>query len=602
MRGFIRDTATRRGVRGTVPAVAVLAVLLGGMFGAAGPVGNVNGTAPAAGEWSGPAALSPSSADTGVERTLAATSQSPTAGEARIVELYPNPVTTGDRGEFVTVAFPSGANLTEYELADGHAAVSLSPRARNRSDTNVTESVVDTDSPPDRTITFSTDSGLTAWLTDRTVAPLSRDLQLANDGDTVRLRYEGAVVDEVGYGRATEADVYNATAGRWEPLGATDRPVVTAQGGTVEAFVLPDEPDRAVEFLESAEERVLLAGYTVSSPAVVEALTATLQRGVEVEVLAEGSPAGGMTGDGAAALSELDRAGAAVRVLDGDRARYRYHHAKYAVVDDRALVTTENWKPAGTGGMASRGWAVITDQEPVVTGLAETFRADAGGMDTVPWREYDPALVEGDPATGGHPQVFEARQLPVERTRLLVAPDNAEPAVRTLVEGAEESIDIKQVSIGDRGFPLLQAAIDAAERGVEVRILLSGAWYVRDENEQLVAWLTDQATAADLPLSARVAEPGDAFEKIHAKGVVVDGDEVLVGSVNWNNNSLRNNREVALLLSGDAVGDYFGGVFEADWRGEGEGDGGQALPLGIALAVLAGAVVAILGTKQIRFD
>ena len=593
----------------TVTAAAVFAALLCGMCGAVAPVDDASGAGSSVEGETGvlreggqPEVRPAVKVAIGVERTLAATSQSPTADQACIVALYPNPVTTGDRGEFVTVAFPPNVNLTEYELADEHTAVSLSPHATNTSDTNVTGPVVDTDSPPDRTITFSTDPGLTAWLTDRTVAPLSRDLQLANDGDTVRLRHEGAVVDEVGYGRATEAEVYNVTTGAWDPLGATDRPVVTAESGTVEAFVLPDEPDRAVDFLESAEERVLLAGYTVSSPAVVEALTAAVERGVDVEVLAEGSPAGGMTGNGAAALSELDRAGATVRVLDGDRARYRYHHAKYAVVDDRALVTTENWKPAGTGGMSSRGWGVITDQKRVVAGLAETFRADASGMGAIPWHEYEPTPVEADPATGGYPQVFEARQLSVERTRLLVAPDNAGPAVRALIEGAEESIDIKQVSIGDRGFPLLQAVLDAAERGVEVRILLSGAWYVREENEQLAAWLTDQAAAADLPLSARVAEPGNAFEKIHAKGLVVDGEEVLVGSVNWNNNSVQNNREVALLLSGDAIADYFGDVFEADWHGDDTASDEWTLPLGVALAILAGAVVAVLGAKRIRFD
>jgi len=518
-----------------------------------------------------------------------------------IVELYPDPTTEGDRGEFVTVSLPPGANLTDYELADEQVTVSLSPAAVNWTEANVTDTTLDTADPPGRRVTLSTDPGLTGWLTDRTVAPLSDSLALANGGETVTLRRNGETVDSVGYDRATEGEVYNTTTGGWESLGATDRAVVTAGPGTVEVFVLPDEPDRAVEFLDSATERVLLAGYTVSSQRVVETLVAALERGVTVEVLADGSPVGGITGEGVAALSELSRAGATVRVLAGERARVRYHHPKYAVVDDRALVTTENWKPSGVGGGSSRGWAVITDQTPVVEGLVETYRADADWVDTVSWREYDPDPVEGTSVPGDYPQVFEARELSVNRTQLLVAPDNAGERIRAVIEDAEESVLVKQVRIGGRGFSLLQAVLDAAERGVEVRILLSSAWYVEEENRQLAAWLTDQAAAADLPLSVRLAEPGGAFEKIHAKGLVVDGKHALVGSLNWNENSVRNNREVALLLSGQAVGGYFTEVFEADWQSGGDSEG-RSVPLGIGLAVLAGAVLALLGAKRIRFD
>ncbi len=522
-----------------------------------------------------------------------------TTARPRIVGLYPNPPTEDDRGEFVTVALPPDANLSAYSLADEQTRVSLSPRL---TDANTTPTTLDSPEPSSDTVTFSTDPGLTAWLTNRTVAPLSSALRLANSGETVRLVHRGRVVDEVSYESAPESERYEARADSWEPLGATDRAVVTAEDGTVGAFVLPDEPDRAVATLADAERRVLLAGYTFTSSRVVDTLAAAIDRGVRVEVLVDGSPVGGMSSDGAAALSRLDRAGATVRVFDGDRARYRYHHPKYAVVDDTALVTTENWKPSGVGGASNRGWAVTTGQEAVVEGLVETYRADAGWVDTVRWGEYDPTVVESDPATGSYPERFEATRLPVDRTHLLVAPDNAARVVRERVRRAEESLAIKQVRIGDRRFGLLQDVLDAAARGVEVRILLSGAWYVAEENEQFAAWLRDQAAAADLPLSVRVADPGGAFERIHAKGLLIDGEQALVGSLNWNDNAFRNNREVALLLEGEAVAGYFGSVFDADWEGESGSTGERDLPLGIALAVLAGVVVSILAAKHIAFE
>lgn len=513
--------------------------------------------------------------------------QTQASDEPAIVEVYPNPPTYGDTGEFVTVEFPPGANVSAYALADDHRKVSLKLEGNRTVVEERTE------------ITFSTARNQTKALTNRTVQPLSDRIRLADRGDRLRLFRDGTLVDTVQYGRATEAEVYNATRDEWHPLGATDRPAIGATGGEIEAFVLPDEPDRAVEFLESASERIYLAGYTLSSQRVVEALTDAHEAGVTVEVLVDGSPVGGMSGHAAAALDELDREGIDVRVIEGDYDRYRFHHAKYAVVDGEALVTSENWKPSGTGGRSSRGWAVITDQQPIVEGLVETFHADTGWVDAISWNEFDDVtLVENSRASGAYPREFKIETLRADRTELLVAPDNAEEQIHSAIRNAETSLDIKQVQISDQQFPLLQAVIEAAERGVEVRILLSGVWYARAENEQFKAWLEDQAEAGELPLEVRIADPGNAFEKIHAKGLIVDGEQTLVGSINWNNNSVQNNREVALLIESREVAAYFGDVFEADWQR----DDKQELPLGLALVALLVAVLAVLGASRVQFE
>lgn len=71
-------------------------------------------------------------------------------------------------------------------------------------------------------------------------------------------------------------------------------------------------------------------------------------------MLVDADPVGGMSARQVARLDALASAGIDVRVLGGPRARYRFNHAKYAVIDDSALVTTENWNPAGVGAAASR--------------------------------------------------------------------------------------------------------------------------------------------------------------------------------------------------------------------------------------------------------
>ncbi|WP_312909294.1 hypothetical protein [Natronosalvus caseinilyticus] len=71
--------------------------------------------------------------------------------------------------------------------------------------------------------------------------------------------------------------------------------------------------------------------------------------------------------------------------------------------------------------------------------------------------------------------------------------------------------------------------------------------------------------------------------------------------LNWNRNSLRNNREVVLALHGESVASYYTTVFEADWEGE------ETTPLPVPLELLGvvgvGVVAAgALGWHRLAFE
>jgi Phosphatidylserine/phosphatidylglycerophosphate/cardiolipin synthases and related enzymes len=505
----------------------------------------------------------------------------PTADTPQIVELYPNSVAEGTAGEFVTVTVPANTTLSEYSLTDETARGELS--TTNRSGRHQ--------------VTFAATPKLTRALTDRTVRPLPDGIRLADDGDRVRLLRAGTLIHSVAYdGPATEGDVYNTQANEWHPLGATDRAVTGTTANRAELFVLPDAADRAQSLLTRADTRILLGGYTLTSTAIVDRLVAAHQRGVCVRVLVEGGPVGGLPASGAAALDRLEQAGIDVRVLAGDRARYRYHHAKYAVVDDQAFVTTENWKPTGVGGRANRGWGVIVRNRAVVNELVGVFNHDTSWVDAIEWSDADPTVVESDQRTDDYPSVFSNKTVAIERVELLVAPDNAADRITELIATVDHRLAVLQPTVSDRGFPFVDAVIDAAERGVTVRVLLSNAWYVEEHNRRLAAWLRDQASARGLDLAVRVADPDGAFDTVHAKGLIAD-NQVIVGSINWSNNSIRHNREVAVVLHGKAAAEYYHSVFTTDWA-----DGtDQIVPAGLLAAAVVAAVIAAGVARRIQF-
>ena len=497
-----------------------------------------------------------------------------------IAATVPNPVADGDAGEFVVLDLPS--TTANWTLGDGERVLSLP-----------------TDRPGTR-VAVSADPNATRRLTDTPVVSVPY-LSLSNSGERLRLRRDGVVVATLTYRDAPEGErlVRTDDGTAWRPVGYQPRDVTRHGPATVTGFVLPDSPGLPVETLRSARHRLFLAGYTFTSERVAGALVAAERRGVDVRVLVDADPVGGRTARGAAALDRLAAAGVDVAVLGGPRARFDYHHPKYAVVDDRALVLTENWKPAGVGGRSSRGWGAVVESSSLATDLAGLFRADSGWADALPWRRYrrGRTFETGEPAGASFPTRVEPTTTTASEVRVLTAPGNAGSALVGIIDGADDRVDVIQPTVGGRSSPLLGATVRAAERGVEVRLLLSGAWYVAEENAALVEWVNSVAERRGLPLTARVAEPGGRFEKIHAKGVVAD-DVVVVGSLNWNANARTENREVAVAVRSEALAAHFREAFAADWRG---GSGGGTTWLVIAGALAALVLAVVVARKTIRF-
>ncbi len=496
-----------------------------------------------------------------------------------IVEVYPNPLAENDLGEYVVVDLNGERNLSTWRFVDDSEQVAEPPPV------SVTG-----------TVAFSRHPARARNRTDHRVIEVRGTLQLANDGEGLTLEINGSPVDTVAYDRAPEGEVWHrARDPPWQPLGATDYEPIGFRGG-VTGFVLPDTPVPSLSLLANASERLYLGGYTFGSESTVAALEEAHERGVDVRLHTDGRPVGGLSAHHATLFDRLTEAGIEPTVLFGDSARWEYHHAKYAVVDDSVLVTTENWKPTGTGGAGNRGWGVLVRDADLADRLAKVFRDERTAADAIPWTT---AREEIEPQSAGttdgtFPTHHAPTSIPAANASLVITPDYAEGQLRSLIANATDSIDILQVSISDLNFPLLAAAIDRARAGVPVRILLADVWYAREDNAALAEQLNALANEEDLPISVAHIDPRGRFEKLHAKGLIVDGETVVVSSINWNNNSLRNNREIGLLIENETVATYFERVFEADWPA------GLGLRAPLGLLVLAALAVGALGLHAWR--
>ena len=387
------------------------------------------------------------------------------------------------------------------------------------------------------------------------------------------------------------------------------RSVTVAAGGSLSVALGPDNLFDAVNTtLAAAQQSIWLESYTFEHPALAETLAAAARRGVEVRVLLEGGPAGGINDQQRYVTQVIEAAGGQVWYMTSDRNeaddRYSNQHAKFIVVDrGRLLVSSENFtldsmpnddKSDGTWGR--RGSALIVDDPALVAHAIAVFEADLDPvhhLDVFRWSvadpKYGPPPAGFTPSTqsGGagyvlvHPQplavqgAYEAQVVQSPETSLLP------PAAGGLLGmvGRASSGDVVLVQqLYERAHwgpsaatpdsapnPRLLAYIDAARRGATVRILLD-SFFDAASNRETVDYLTLLAQNEHLDLEARLGNP--AGLGLHNKMVLVQAAGqgwVHLGSLNGSEASAKLNRELALQVQSNAVHGYLAEAFWSDW-------------------------------------
>lgn len=462
---------------------------------------------------------------------------------------------------------------------------------------------------------------------------------LANTGDEVLLKNGTTVVDAVLYGSSTYTcscwsgsavpsvsegiilvrDRVEAT-GEWEDTDSAadfnelrvyqagqsrfDTPTFTFNG-EVTAYTSPDSSYNTITgLLNSATTSIDLNLYEFHNTYLLTTLKNAISRGVAVRVFLEGQPVGGLTDQSKYVSKEIVNAGGQVRYIISDTAndrfkRYRFDHAKYAVVDgQKVFVQSENWKETGvptTNTYGNRGWGIIVNNVDVANYVKNVFDADwnVGFKDSFP---YTPGTAYGEPIAGFVPDTsnqsgsyaapFTSQTFTgTMKVTPVFAPDSTflkEKAIIGMMRNATRSLYVEQLYIHKHWGPAatgtpqsdpniyLEEVINAARRGVMVKVILDSAFLdptdSRD-NTHTVDYINNIAASEGLNMSAKlINQTSTHLEKVHNKGIIADSNKVLVSSINWSENSPMNNREAGLIVENASVGAYYENIFMWDWN------------------------------------
>jgi cardiolipin synthase A/B len=186
---------------------------------------------------------------------------------------------------------------------------------------------------------------------------------------------------------------------------------------------------------------------------------------------------------------------------------------------------------------------------PVVRGLQGAFAEN--------WLECTGDVLAGDRYLPYIEAIEDGGPMQVMRSSATVGDSNAEALIYLAVAAAKRSIELTSAYFVPRPA-FTEALVEAAERGVHLRILVPGSHI----DKQFVR--TAGRAAYDQLIDAGIEIHEYCPTMLHAKTLTVDGIWSSVGSVNFDNRSFQLHDEVTLCVQSERFAGELHEVFERD--------------------------------------
>lgn len=290
------------------------------------------------------------------------------------------------------------------------------------------------------------------------------------------------------------------------------------------------EPDDGVppvaEFISSARSRLLIKQFTFTEPTLIDATIDRSRAGVEVRVMLNAKRSGGDRANDDT-YDQLRSVGIDVQWASP---KFYVTHEKSIVVDDTAaMIATYNLMTKYF--TLTRDYGIITYDPRHVAQIAEVFDADWEHVD------IDPADTAG----------------------LLWSNSNSRYQMARFIDRAEKTLLVQHPKYVDA--VILDHIAAAAHRGVKVKVLCGGKHGISEWDKL--------DTFASLRTLRRfgVKVHKQKNLRVHAKLIVVDQREALIGSMNIDRSAFDLRRELGVVTDDPNVIARLVTVFDDDWDG-----------------------------------
>ena len=384
-----------------------------------------------------------------------------------------------------------------------------------------------------------------------------------------------------GCGDMPDTDTANDWEMRWSVAGASHFCGVNtfSDDTTVTPLIGPDSGfSDVINLLAGAEESIHLHVYQLHHPNLVMALIEAANRGLDITVVIHEPETwwGDYNVEQSLAMAwELENVGANVlQFSSSSTSPYQYIHSKVAVVDsEHVWIGSGNWKNASlpVDGVGNRDWGVIVDSMDLAAIVLERMAFDENPSelhveDSIYQQPEPNSYITPFSYTAG--EITQAISGPISG-ELLTCPDDCMIGLSDLINSADSEILLSLQYFemdwywGWQENPLLDSLEDAAARGVSIRLAIN-QHYV-DENDE-IREVVNELNDWSGDVEAILMSENETVNKLHNKGVIVDGESVLISSINWGANSILRNREMGLIIHSQQITAPFEVSFWEDWN------------------------------------
>ncbi|MHA7661950.1 phospholipase D-like domain-containing protein [Mycolicibacterium sp. HS_4_1] len=291
-------------------------------------------------------------------------------------------------------------------------------------------------------------------------------------------------------------------------------------------IVQPDDGVQPVrDFIASAQKSLLIKQFTFTEPSLVAAVIERHRAGVAVRVMLNPARSGGDRANDDT-FEQLSDAG--VNVQWSNPTFYVTHEKSIVVDETAALVATFNL--CEKYFTLTRDYGVITTDAEHIAQIVEVFDADWSHTD------WEPSSYHG----------------------LLWSNSNSRYHMAKFIDTAQHHLRIQHPKYVDA--VILDHIAAAVGRGVNVHVLCGGRHGISD-------WdiLDTFASLRTLRrFGAKVRKQKNL--RVHAKLVIVDDHEALVGSMNIDRSAFDLRRELGVMVDDPEAVAQLSAVFESDWE------------------------------------
>ncbi|MBN1280557.1 MAG: lamin tail domain-containing protein [Candidatus Thermoplasmatota archaeon] len=446
----------------------------------------------------------------------------------------------------------------------------------------------------DRTVTYSNTGGLVGLYT---ASSTLVDLVIYGEADHYISCWEGPSIPSSGQGVILKRNCINGTpldtnsASDWMHhriyrIGQSAFPLEAISARCeVTAFVSPDNSYETItQELRNAHSRIDINLYEFTNPFLYNELLNALHRGITLRMFMEGSPIGGLDEREQYILQTLAEHGAWVRFIVSDadhqvHARYQFNHAKYLIIDNTTVIVEScNWAKTGVPkdpSFGNREWGIVVRNQDVASLFQHVFDDDWNPQhpDSYPIEAMNLSIpseftLNEETPTGTYTPCFQPKTITDSCIITPVfSPDTSEQALLDTIDAATSTIYIQQLYIykdwADTLSPLVEHLINKSLQGVTVRVLLD---YNLEYDDTIIKLHETQQLLESYGVAVVfISSDWSPFSTVHNKGMIIDNHTVLISSINWNEQSVRKNREAGLLLHNEDIASYYASVFCHDW-------------------------------------